>query len=213
MFPSPSSVPSSCSRPSTAKGHDAASLDGGHPSCRPRPSSARAAPATGGPGACGSECSPTARCQRQRPPHTGISAIGRTVDLRTLYRQLDQATTAPAVRAPPLAQVDTDDDLLSARMPRCAPVEDRGPATNSTSGGHLPVPPHDDRRTTPSKERARPRGHGQRGQASWVCAPPPPGARRMPAYEEVALADETTAPRGTAHAASQRPYPLSRLVV
>lgn len=155
---------------------------------------------------------------RRSPPAaetTPRGDLGDRPDRRPAYalQTLDQDATAPAVRAPLHAHVDTDDDLLSARMPRCAPVEDRGPATNSTSGGHLPVPPHDDRRTTPSKERARPRGHGRRGQASWICAPPPPRTRRMPAYEEVALADEATAPRGTAHAASQRPYPLSRLVV
>ena len=42
MFPSPSSAPSAYGRPSTAKGHDAAPLDGGRPSGRPRPGSARA---------------------------------------------------------------------------------------------------------------------------------------------------------------------------
>jgi len=42
MFPSPSSAPSAYGRPSTAKGHDAAPLDGGHPSGWPRPGSARA---------------------------------------------------------------------------------------------------------------------------------------------------------------------------
>ena len=213
MFPSPSSVPSSCSRPSTAKGHDAASLDGGHPSCRPRPSSARAAPATGGPGACGSECSPAARRQRQRPPHAGFSAIGRTVDLRTLYRHWTR-TLRPPRCGPRRTPTSIRTTICSPSGCRGAPLSKTAALSpNSTSGGHLPVPPHDDRRTTPSGERARPRGHGRRGQASRVCAPPPPRTRRMPAYEEVALADEATAPRGTAHAASQRPYPLSRLVV
>ena len=76
----------------------------------------------------------------------------------------------------------------------CAPVEDRSPVTNSTSGGRLPAPSHDDRRTTPSGERARPQGHG-RGR-------PPGSAPSRPRR-----------PQDAAHAASQRPYPLSGPVV
>ena len=75
----------------------------------------------------------------------------------------------------------------------CAPVEDRSPVTNSTSGGRLPAPSHDNRRTTPSGERARPQGH--RGR--------PPGA----------APSRPRRPQDAAHAASQRPYPLSRPVV
>ena len=83
--------------------------------------------------------------------------------------------------APPHAQVDTDDDLLSARMPQCAPVEDRSPVTNPTSGGHLPATSHDDRRTTPLRECARPRRHGRCGQAPrvrTVASPTVPGRER-----------------------------------
>ena len=58
----------------------------------------------------------------QRPPHAGISAFGWAVGLCTPAPQpLDQAATAPAVRAPPHAQADTDDDQLSARMPGAPP--------------------------------------------------------------------------------------------
>ena len=114
----------------------------------------------------------------QRPPHAGISAFGWAVGLCTPAppQPLDQAAAAPAVRAPPHAQADTDDDPLSARMPRCAPVEDRSPVTNSTSGGRLPAPSHDDRRTTPSGERARPQGHRGRPLGSAPSRPRrPPG--------------------------------------
>ena len=113
-----------------------------------------------------------------------ISAVGRAVDMRTLYgphSPLGRDAAALAMRAPPHAQVDTDDDLLSARMPQCAPVEDRSPVTNPTSGGHLPATSHDDRRTTPLRECARPRRHGRCGQAPrvrTVASPTVPGRER-----------------------------------
>ena len=217
MFPSPSSAPSAYGRPSTAKSHDAAPLDGGHPSGRPRPGSARArrplrwagrgtkrgsGRPTGGRPLRWAGRGPRIRMisrrslPAQRPPHAGISAVGRAVGLCTPAppQPLDQAAATPAVRAPPHAQADTDDDPLSARMPRYAPVEDRIPVTNSTSGGRLPAPSHDNRRTTPSGERARPQGHG-RGR-------PPGSAPSRPRR-----------PQDAAHAASQRPYPLSGPVV
>ena len=113
-----------------------------------------------------------------------ISAVGRAVDMRTLYgphSPLGRDAAALAMRAPPHAQVDTDDDLLSARMPQCAPVEDRSPVTNPTSGGHLPATSHDDRRMTPLRECARPRRHGRCGQAPrvrTVASPTVPGRER-----------------------------------
>ena len=179
MFPSPSSAPSAYGRPSTAKSHDAAPLDGGHPSGRPRPGSARARRPLRWAGR-GPRIRMISRrsLPAQRPPHAGISAVGRAVGLCTPAppQPLDQAAAAPAVRAPPHAQADTDDDPLSARMPRCAPVEDRSPVTNSTSGGRLPAPSHDDRRTTPSGERARPQGHRGRPPGSAPVRPRrPPG--------------------------------------
>ena len=197
MFPSPSSAPSAYGHPSTAKGHDAAPLDGGHPSGRPRPGSARTRRPLRWAGR-GPRIRMISRrsLPAQRPPHAGISAVGRAVGLCTPAppQPLDQAAATPAVRAPPHAQADTDDDPLSARMPRDAPVEDRIPVTNSTSGGRLPAPSHDNRRTTPSGERARPQGHG-RGR-------PPGSAPSRPRR-----------PQDAAHAASHRPDPLSRPVV
>ena len=216
MFPSPSSAPSAYGRPSTAKSHDAAPLDGGHPSGRPRPGSARArrplrwagrgtkrgsGRPTGGRPLRWAGRGPRIRMisrrslPAQRPPHAGISAVGRAVGLCTPAppQPLDQAAAAPAVRAPPHAQADTDDDQLSARMPG-APPSKIASLSPSTSGGRLPAPSHDNRRTTPSGERARPQGHG-RGR-------PPGSAPSRPRR-----------PQDAAHAASQRPYPLSRPVV
>ena len=218
MFPSPSSAPSAYGRPSTAKGHDAAPLDGGHSSGRPRPGSARARrplrwasrgtkrgigapygrppPAMGGPGpadpndlpplAAGAETAPRGDLggrPGRRPVHARSTAIG--------------PGRGGTRGASPTARPSRYGRRSALRQDAgCAPVEDRSPVTNSTSGGRLPAPSHDDRRTTPSGERARPPGHrgrsalnsghelnvrsspGAPGQASRVCpvaAPPPPG--------------------------------------
>ena len=216
MFPSPSSAPSAYGRPSTAKGHDAAPLDGGRPSGRPRPGSARARrplrwagrgtkrgigapygrppPAMGGPGpadpndlpplAAGAETAPRGDLggrPGRRPVHARSTAIG--------------PGRGGTRGASPAARPSRYGRRSALRQDaRCAPVEDRSPVTNSTSGGRLPAPSHDDRRTTPSGERARPQGHG-RGR-------PPGSAPSRPRR-----------PQDAAHAASQRPYPLSRPVV
>ena len=202
-------------RPSTAKGHDAAPLDGGHPSGRPRPGSARARrplrwagrgtkrgigapygrppPAMGGPGpadpndlpplAAGAETAPRGDLggrPGRRPVHARSTAIGPG--------RYGTRGASPAARPSRYGRRSA-----LRQDAGCAPVEDRSPVTNSTSGGRLPAPSHDDRRTTPSGERARPQGH--RGR-------PPGSAPSRPRR-----------PQDAAHAASQRPYPLSRPVV
>ena len=198
MFPSPSSAPSAYGRPSTAKGHDAAPLDGGHPSGRPRPGSARARrplrwasrgtkrgigapygrppPAMGGPGpadpndlpplAAGAETAPRGdlgvRLGR-RPVHARSTAIGPG--------RYGTRGASPAARPSRYGRRSA-----LRQDAGCAPVEDRSPVTNSTSGGRLPAPSHDDRRTTPSGERARPQGHRGRPLGSAPSRPRrPPG--------------------------------------
>ena len=202
MFPSPSSAPSAYGRPSTAKGHDAAPLDGGRPSGRPRPGSARARrpPRWAGRGTKRGIGAPYGRpplrwagrgprirmisrrsLPAQRPPHAGISAVGRAVGLCTPAPQpLDQAATAPAVRAPPHAQADTDDDQLSARMPGAPPSKIAALSPIPRAVGASPP-----RRTT-TGARLRPgsalvpRGTGAGLQGLPRRGPAAPRTRRMP---------------------------------
>ena len=215
MFPSPSSAPSAYGRPSTAKGHDAAPLDGGHPSGRPRPGSARARRPLRWAGR-GPRIRMISRrsLPAQRPPHAGISAVGRAVGLCTPAPQpLDQAATAPAVRAPPHAQADTDDDQLSARMPGAPPSKIAALSPIPRAVGASPP-----RRTT-TGARLRPgsalvpRGTGA-GPLSTVdtssTSARPQGHRGRPPGS---APSRPRRPQDAAHAASQRPYPLSRPVV
>ena len=182
MFPSPSSAPSAYGRPSTAKGHDAAPLDGGHPSGRPRPGSARARRPLRWAGR-GPRIRMISRrsLPAQRPPHAGISAFGWAVGLCTPAPQpLDQAATAPAVRAPPHAQADTDDDQLSARMPGAPPSKIAALSPIPRAVGASPP-----RRTT-TGARLRPgsalvpRGTGAGLQGLPRRGPAAPRTRRMP---------------------------------
>ena len=150
----------------------------------------------------------------QRPPHAGISAFGWAVGLCTPAPQpLDQAATAPAVRAPPHAQADTDDDQLSARMPGAPPSKIAALSPIPRAVGASPP-----RRTT-TGARLRPgsalvpRGTGA-GPLSTVdtssTSARPQGHRGRPPGS---APSRPRRPQDAAHAASQRPYPLSRPVV
>ena len=110
---------------------------------------------------------------RRSPPAaetTPRGVLGDRPDRRPAYalQTLDQDATAPAVRAPPHAHVDTDDDLLSVRMPRCTPVEDRGPVTKFHERWAPPRPAarrqaHDSVRRARSSPGARPAWTGLQG--------------------------------------------------
>ena len=204
MFPSPSSAPSAYGRPSTAKGHDAAPLDGGHPSGRPRPGSARARrplrwasrgtkrgigapygrppPAMGGPGPADPNDLPPLAAGAETAPRgdLGVRLGRRPVHARS--------TTAIGPGrggtrgAGPAARPSRYGRRSALRQDAAVRPRRRSQPCHQFHERWAPPRPVARRQAHDSVRGAR-SSPGAPGQASRVCpvaAPPPPRTRRMP---------------------------------